>query len=134
MLFRLTLCYLTMASCLYVSAVAHLHVDISAGIRSNVSHPAVLESTWCAHLSHSFDLPLACLMLDSALSHLPTPRLLPLLKIPFPTFPPPPSYPLPHVSLPYPYIPLPHIPLPPPCSPSLHPYPYIPLPHPHIPL
>src|SRR6266702_6653324 len=102
MLFRLTLCYLTMASCLYVSAVAHLHVDISAGIRSNVSHPAVLESTWCAHLSHSFDLPLACLMLDSALSHLPTPRLLPLLKIPFPTFPPPPSYPLPPFSFPPP--------------------------------
>jgi len=52
----------------YVSAVARLYVDISAGIRSNVSHPAVLESTWCAYLSRSFDLPLACLVLDSALS------------------------------------------------------------------
>ncbi len=43
MLFRLTLCYLTMASCLYVSAVAHLHVLISAGIRSEWNHHIVLE-------------------------------------------------------------------------------------------
>ena len=55
--------------CSHVSVVAHMYVDISAGIHSNVSHPAVLESTWCAYLSRSFDLPLACLVLDSMLSH-----------------------------------------------------------------